>query len=152
MAVFKNIDGVFTGYIYKQDSHKNPIKCVTLKNGKGYNVSFDTGYLYRGRHFSGKLSPEQVIKKYKKQRRQQAQSRLNAYREKLNAQNIWIDADALRKVGACNPGIEAAQRKLQNIIGATVEIGAVRLSFLLQQGGEFERWGRRAAGVAHKVA
>lgn len=153
-GIIRKIDGLWTGYdLYDYEAtdgaRVEPVASWVVKQGRGYEVKLVKTWLYHSRHYSISLDPSKVVLKYKSERRKQAESRLKAMTDRRKVRDVWIDREALVKIGACGPGLDAAIVKVKELLGATGEIGAVRLSTLMQMGGEFERWGLRAAGVGH---
>jgi hypothetical protein len=149
--ILRVVDGVVTGARRADFSRSatEPVPAHWPRQIRGYAGAWVDGYLYRGVHFMARtpLALKSARTKIDRQiaereRRERAGAELEAQLS-ARAAGVWITAEALRRLGACQPGIDAARRDAEARLGAAGEIGAVRADVVLAWGGRFTEWARR---------
>jgi hypothetical protein len=141
------INGLVTS-LYQGDQIRSnllPVKCHWPVKGRGYSADWQAGWLYRGYH---KKSKRGLVAGVTRTRRKALHEKIAARIKKeeiaKHAISVWVTPEKLRSLGACSAGISAAKNRIQTKLQATGEIGAVRASYLLELGGEYAYYARRA--------
>lgn len=142
------VNGVVTVARYADFARQRieAIPCHWPEKGAGYSAKWVPGWLYRGTHIKAG-SAKSAQKRVDAMRREQAQL-LAAKRLKINAlRSAWIGEQHLRAAGACQPGIDAARREAERLLGAEGPIGGVLSSWAAHQKDYWAGFVARAAAI-----
>lgn len=124
-------------------SRRAPIPCHWAEKSAGYAGKWIAGYLYRGYHAR---SERGLVERVSRDRHEAAAAKWAARHNDVElrraARTLWVSRDSLRAVGACDPGIDSARRKIETALSASGEIGGVRADWLLSQP-DYAPWARR---------
>jgi hypothetical protein len=145
------VGGVAT-FIRRRDAGRTRA-AAWVKKGRGYDLVMVRGWLVGNIHVVG-ASAEQAEKKARKLQRARVASevrrRAGIERERIAAtapHRVWIDVAAVRRAGACGPGLDAGVRRVCDFLGG--EVGAVRLDVLSAIDATCRNWAMRAVTFAH---
>jgi hypothetical protein len=117
----------------KEDYDRNKVQpAIWFETGRGYTAKKVHGYIYKGYHVKAK-SRDKAFKKVNDTRRIAAhklrQSRIDRQRLRQTCRQTFLGQKHLKQVGACDPGIKEACRKLDI---NPEKIGGIRADILAE--------------------